>query len=139
MADQRPSELLAPVLERWERGDFWAWDECFAPDLLVTGFDSEGSHRARGPEEITRYLSGFFHQFRDYRIEVGKLDQLSEQVVIMEGRQRGTGHLSGVDVEETLYIVFRFASGRLTEMHWHPRRDGALAAAGLSGSCCRSS
>ena len=131
VADQSASELLAPVLERWERGDFWVWDECFAPDLLVTGFDADGSHQGRGPEEITSYLSRFFRQFRNYRIEVGQLDQLSEEIVLMEGRQLGTGRLSGVDIGETLYIVFRFASGRLTEMHWHPKREGAFAAAGL--------
>jgi ketosteroid isomerase-like protein len=131
VAHQSASELLAPILEKWERGDFWAWDECFAPDLLVTGFDADGSHEARGPEEITRYLSGFFQQFRDYRIEVGQLDELSEQVVLMEGRQLGAGRVSGLDIAESLFIVFRFASGRLTEMHWHPKREGALAAAGL--------
>jgi hypothetical protein len=60
-------------------------------------------------------------------------DQLSDEIVLMEGRQLGTGRLSGVDIGETLYIVFRFASGRLIEMHWHPRREGAFAAAGLPG------
>ena len=133
VAHQSKRELLDPILERWERGDFSVWDECFAPDLLVTGFDADGSHQAHGPKEITSYLSRFFRQFRDYRIQVGPLDQLSEEIVLMEGRQLGTGRLSGVDIAETLYIVFRFASGRLTEMHWHPKREGALAAAGLAG------
>lgn len=133
MTDRSLSELLEPVLERWERGDFWVWDECYAPDMLLTGFDADGSHEAHGPEEIASYLSSFFRQFRDYRIEVGRLQQLSEEVVFMEGRQLGTGRLSGVEIAENVFIVFRFASGRLTEMHWHPRRDGALAAARRAG------
>lgn len=128
MVDQSASELLLPVLER---GDFSVWDECFAPDLLVTGFDADGSHEARGPEPITRYLSGFFQQFRDYRIEVGRVDQLSNDVVLMEGRQYGTGRVSGLEISEMLFIVFRFGSGRLTEMHWHAKREGARAATGL--------
>jgi ketosteroid isomerase-like protein len=131
VADQTAIELLAPVLERWERGDFWRWDECFASDLLVTGFDADGAHQAHGPEEVTNYLRRFFEQFRDYRIKVGKLDQLSDGTVLMEGQQLGTGRLSGLEVEETLYIVFRFSSGQLTEMHWHPKREGAFEAAGL--------
>jgi ketosteroid isomerase-like protein len=125
-------QLLAPILERWGRGDFSGWDERFAPDLLLTGFDADGQHRARGPEEISDFLRRFFRQFRDYRIEVGRLRQVSEDVVLMEGRQLGTGRLSGVEVRDTLYIVFRFDSGRLTEMHWHPSREGALEAAGVS-------
>ena len=132
MTDQGRKELLAPVLERWESGDFRTWGECFAPDLLVTGFDGDGQHRARGPAEITGYLSTFFEQFRDFRIEVGSLEALSEDVLLMEGRQFGTGRLSGLDIEESLYIVFRFESDQLVEMHWHPKREGALAAAGLS-------
>lgn len=119
------------MLRRWERGDFWTWDKCFASDLLLTGFDGDGSHQARGPEQIANYLRRFFEQFRDYRIEVGHLERLSEEVLLMEGRQLGTGRLSELEIGEALFIVFRFASDRLTEMHWHPKREGALEAAGL--------
>ena len=108
------------------------WDESFAPDLLLTGYDSDGTHRARGPEEITDYLRGFFEQFRDYRVEAHGLEQLDGETVLMEGRQFGTGRLSGLEIDETLYIVFRFSSGRLAEMHWHLAREGALEAAGLA-------
>lgn len=47
------------------------------------------------------------------------------------GRQLGIGRSSGVEVTQSLYIVFRFADERLTEMHWHMSREGALEAAGL--------
>ena len=60
------------------------------------------------------------------------LEQLSEETLFMEGRQCGTGRESGVEVEDALCIVFRFASGRLTEMHWHRKRAGALEAARLA-------
>ena len=139
MADQTASALLAPILKRWGRGDFSGWDECFAPDLLLTAFDADGTHRMRGLEEISDYLGRFFRQFRDYRIKVGQVEQLSDEILLMEGRQLGTGRLSGLEIEETLYVVFRFASGQLKEMHWHPKREGALEAAAFSagrGSAC---
>lgn len=69
MPDRPTTEIVAPVLRRWERGDFSTWDECFAP--------------------------------------------------------------SGLEIRESLFIVFRFASDQLVEMHWHPKREGALQAAGL--------
>ena len=109
-----------------------AWDESFAPDLLVTGFSADGPERARGPEEISGYLRRIFQQFRDYRIEAGELEQLTEDGLLMEGRQLATGRLSGLEIAETLYILFRFRSGQIAAMHWHPKREGALAAAGLS-------
>jgi len=131
VADQAISELLAPTLERWSRGDFSHWDDCFASDLLVTGFDADGAQRARGPEEVDGYLRRFFRQFSDYRIEVEDLEQVASEVLLMEGHQTGTGRRSGLTIRETLYIVFRFAGSNLIEMHWHPRREGALEAAGL--------
>jgi len=127
-------ERLEPILERWEEGDFGGWDESFAPDLLLTGFDADGAHRARGPEEINAYLRRFFRQFRDYRVKMQDLEQLDDESALMKGRQYGIGRLSGLEVDEVLYIVFRFSSGRLTEMHWHIDREAALAAAGLDAA-----
>jgi ketosteroid isomerase-like protein len=131
VATPTASEILAPILARWAHGDFSGWDECFAPDLLLTAFDPDGAHQARGPEEIGTYLRSFFRQFRDYRIEVEQLEQLSDDTLLMQGRQLGTGRLSGLEIEDDIYIVFRFTAGQLTETHWHPRREGALEAAGL--------
>jgi ketosteroid isomerase-like protein len=125
-------QLLAPILERWERGDFSGWDERFAPDLVLSGFNADGVFWGRGPEEISKNLRQFFRQFRDYRIEPGEFDRIADDVLLMEGRQFATGRLSGVEVSETLYIAFRFDGDRLTEMHWHPSREGALEAAGIS-------
>ena len=130
VVDEEMRKRLAPLLDRWKQGDF-IWDEGFAPDMLVTGFSADGPERARGPEEIAGYLSRIFKQFRDYRVEATGFEQLGDEIMLMEGRQFGTGRLSGLEVAESLYIVFRFRSGRLTEMHWHPGRDEALAAAGL--------
>lgn len=124
-------ERLEPILERWERGEFSHWDESFSPDMVVTGFDADGTHVSRGQVEIAERLGRFFEQFNDYRIEVGELQGLSEDTLLLEGHQIGTGRRSGLEIRETLFIVFRFDSGLLTEMHWHPRRDGALDAAGL--------
>lgn len=129
MVDQDARERLSPLLRKWARGDFTGWDEVFSSDLLLTAFNAAGPGQARGPEEIGNYLRGFFQQFSDYRIEVGHLEQLTNQTLLMEGRQFGTGRLSGLEIDETLYIVFRFDFGQLTEMHWHPKREGALEAA----------
>ena len=133
MGTEAQERLLAPILVRWERGDFTGWDEqLYAPDLVLSGFNADGVFRGRGPEEISTNLRQFFRQFRDYRIEAGEFERISNDLLLMEGRQFATGRLSGVEVSETLYIAFRFDGDRLTEMHWHPSREGALEAAGIS-------
>ena len=52
--------------------------------------------------------------------------------MLPEGRQYGVGRTSGIPIDETLFVVFRVEGGQVTAMHWHPRRDGALGAAGLA-------
>ena len=132
MPESKPiGETLQEVTSNWERGDFSTWHECLDPDLVVTGFDPDGTHRARGPSEASDYLRRFFRQFRDYRIEVEGFDRITPEAVLMHGRQIGTGRISGLEVKESLYVVFRLAGDRVIEMHWHPERSGALRAAGL--------
>jgi SnoaL-like domain len=132
VAGQGQEQLLRPILERWERGDFSGWDEHFAPDLVLSGFDADGVFRGRGPEEISEKLRNFFRQWRGYRIEAGEFERIDDDFLLMKGRQLATGRLSGVEVTETLYIAFRFDGDLLTEMHWHPRREGALESAEAS-------
>lgn len=127
---QAPLALLRPLLERWEQGELLRWDELFAPEMLVTGYDADGVHVARGPEEIGAYMQSFFQQFADYHIEVGTLEEVADDTVLMEGRQHGTGRRSGLEISETLVIAFKLANGHIAEMHWRLRRPDALEAVG---------
>jgi hypothetical protein len=125
-------ERIAPVIERWTAGDFGGWDDVFAPDMLLTGFDADGHGKARGPDEINAYLRGFFEQFSSFRIEADSFAELDDRTLLLEGRQFAIGRGSGLPIDETLFVVFRFEGETLAGMHWHPKREGALAAAGLT-------
>jgi hypothetical protein len=106
--------------------------EIFSPELVLSAFNSDGTVVSRGTEEIRRFLGDFFGQWREYRIAVERLIPLDESTVMLEGRQHGVGKASGIDVSESLTIVFRFEHGEISAMYWHPHRDEALKAAGLS-------
>jgi hypothetical protein len=125
-------ERLRPTLREWERGNFAAGAEILSPDVVLSGLVADGMVVSRGFGEMADFLRDFFGQWANYRIEVGGLTQLDDSHVVMEGRQYGEGRHSGIQISETLYIVFCFAADRVTEMYWHIDRAEALKAAGLS-------
>ena len=123
------AELVRPIVEGWEQGDFRPRAELVADDLVVTGFTGSGDDVARGAEEIGRYLREFFSEWRDYRIKVERLVEMDDRRVLLEGRQYGVGRTSGISIDESLFVVLVVDDGRVRGMHWHPQRDGALEAA----------
>jgi hypothetical protein len=131
------SELIQrvrPLVQAWERGDFAPQPGTTTDDLVVTGLTGDGNERAQGAEEIGAYLSRIFDQFSDYRIDVASIDELGDSHVVLEGHQYATGRSSSVPTADTLFIVFAIRGDRVSELHWHARREGALAAAGLDAS-----
>jgi SnoaL-like domain len=124
-------ERLRPTLSEWERGNFAAGAEILSPDVLLSGLVADGMVDSRGFEEMAEFLRDFFGQWANYRIEVNQLTPVDDSHVVMEGRQHGVGKHSGIQISESLYIVFCFQDDRVTEMYWHMDRAEALKAAGL--------
>jgi ketosteroid isomerase-like protein len=124
-------DRLRPTLAEWQRGNFAAGADVLSPDVVLSSFVSDGFVVSEGWEQIGSHLRDVFEQWRDYRIEVERLVALDDVNVLMEGRQYGLGKRSGIRIEDSLHIVFRFTGDRVTEMFWHPRREEVLEAAGL--------
>jgi ketosteroid isomerase-like protein len=129
--DNQHVDRLRPTLSEWERGNFAAGADVLSPDVVLTSFVADGFVVSRGWEEIGKHLRDVFGQWGDYRIEVEQLTSLDDSSVLMEGRQYGFGKRSGIRIEDSLHIVFRFTGDRVTEMYWHPRREEVLGAAGV--------
>jgi len=129
---QQNLERLRPTLAEWERGNFAAGMEVLSPDVTLTALVPDGTVVARGLEEIGQFLREFFTQWSNYRIEVHELKALDDSKVLMEGRQVGIGNASGIEITDSLNIVFEFEEDRVVAMYWHPAREAALEAAGLS-------
>ena len=132
---RRVSELIQavrPLVEGWEQGDFSPRPGVTTDDLVVTGITGDGHERWQGAEEVGAYLRRIFTQFSDYRIDVAAISELGSSHVLLEGHQYATGRSSDVPIADTLFIVFAVRDGKVSECHWHARREGALDAAGLA-------
>ena len=128
------ADLIAtvqPLIDGWEAGDFKPRAELFAPSLVLTGFTPTGDDRVQGAAAIARYLHEFFADWSEYRITAERVSELDDQHVFIEGRQHGIGRTSGIEIDETVFIVVRVEDGLVTAVHWHAYRDGALRNAGL--------
>lgn len=125
-------ERLRPTLGEWERGNFAAGADILSPDVVLSSFVPGGMVVSRGWEEVGEHLRDVFGQWANYRIEVEHLTEVDDSNVLMEGRQYGVGKRSGIEIADSLHIVFRFTDDRITAMYWHPDRPEALKAAGLS-------
>jgi ketosteroid isomerase-like protein len=126
-----PVAFIRPLIDGWEQGDFAPRPGLLAADLVLTGFTGAGVDRAQGADEIAAYLRDFFSQWRDYRMSTRRVGRLDDEHVLIEGRQHGEGRVSGMHIDETLFVIIQVRDGKVAEIHWHARRDVAFAAAGI--------
>ena len=128
-------EIIRPLVQGWEQGDFTPKDGVTTDDLVMTGFTPDGVERAQGAKEIAAYLrSRIFSEFSRYWIDVADITSIDDSHLLLSGNQYAVGKASGVEMAETVFIVFALRDGKVSEVHWHQRREGALESAGLDGA-----
>lgn len=125
-------QIVRPLVEAWEQGDFTPQPGVTTEDLVLTGLTGDGRERYQGVEEIAAYMRRIFDQFSDCRIDVAAITEIDDSHVLLEGHQYATGRSSAVPTVDTLFIVFAIRDGRVCGLHFHARRHEALAAAGLA-------
>jgi ketosteroid isomerase-like protein len=130
MSEQR-LELLRPLLAEWAEGNFWGAAELMAPDITFHAAPP-ADFVAQGREEAARQMLDLLAHWNDYRIEAEELEDLGEDSVLGVGRQRGTGKLSGAEVDYPIFIVWKFRGNEVIGVYLEGTRDAALEAAGLS-------
>ena len=124
-------ELLRPLLAEWAAGNFWGSAELMASDITFQAAPP-ANIVAHGREEAAREMLDLLAHWDDYRIEAEELEDLGEESVLVVGRQRGTGKLSGAEVDYPICIVWTFRENEVIGAYLEGTRDAALKAAGLS-------
>jgi len=124
-------ELLRPPLAEWAKGNFWVAPDWLSPDVTFRAA-MPANFVAHGLEEIALRMLEVLEEWSDYRIEAEELEDLGEDTVLAAGRQRGTGRLSGIEVDYPIFIVFQFRGDKVVGVYLEGTRDAALKAAGLS-------
>ena len=128
---QENVELVRPLLAEWAEGNFWGGAELMAPDITFRAAPP-ANFVAHGLEETARQMLEVLAHWSDYRIEAEELEDLGEDSILVVGRQRGTGKLSGAEVDYPIFVVWKFRENEVIGVYLYGTRDTALDAAGLS-------
>jgi ketosteroid isomerase-like protein len=125
-------ELVRGVYAEWAQGNMRAGVPMFDPEIVFESFMPDASDEvvAHGPEGVQAFMREFLAQWTNYRI-VGEDFRDAGDKVLVAGRQKARGKKSGVEVEQPMFAIWTFRSGKVVGLRFTPFRDVALEAAGL--------
>ncbi|MBA2522369.1 MAG: nuclear transport factor 2 family protein [Solirubrobacterales bacterium] len=131
---QENVEIVQAIYDGWQRGDLEASFRHIAEEAeFIAPPDLTGGGRSfRGQdgfsESLTEWIGGWDH----YHFELSGLIDCEGELVLAEGRQRGRGKSSGVEVDEPIYGLWTLKDGQAVQHRVFRNRSQALEAAGLS-------
>jgi uncharacterized protein len=117
------------TLPALQRGD--PLPDLFASDIEWDTSAAPTGTAGRGIEEAVADMTGMLEAFTDYEIEIERLVDAGEGVVVGVIRNRGRGAASGVPIEGRRAHVWRIRDGRAVAMRLYLDPDEALAATGV--------
>ena len=129
---QENVEVVRTMMDAWNRGDYAAAIESFAPDVrteCVLGGDFDGTFE--GIDGMQRWLARFWASFADFHTEADECIDAGDHVVIA-AHHHGRGKTSGIEVEMLNWQVFTFRDGKVIRYRLFRAKPEALEAAGLS-------
>ena len=122
--DALNAEDMARFLDVWDR-------EC--EFLSVTGSQIDGTPYRRH-EGVRRFWEERMETWTELRFDAERiLEGKDGDVVVAVGLLRGTGHASGVLVEQGLGVVFELRDRKIRSCRSYSDPKDALEAAGLEG------
>ena len=107
-------EIVQRAFEAFGRGDIDGVVELCDPDIVV-----------RDPE---RTGTTFREEYRSELVDITE----AEGEILVRAHQTGKGKLSGIEINQDLFIVVRLRDGKFTEYRLYTERGGALASIGAA-------
>jgi ketosteroid isomerase-like protein len=124
-------EVVRQVCAAWERGEWAAGAEFFAPDLEVvyssSAFPDAGTYR--GGRVAFDAWRRWLEAWEDFSMELVDLIETGEEIVSLN-RLRGRGRESGATVDAETGVIFDCDRGIIRRMVFCDRQE-ALQVAGL--------
>jgi ketosteroid isomerase-like protein len=120
------ADVFNADLDRWVA-------EFFAPDVeWRTAAEDPDAAIHRGREAFRRYLQQWMDSFDGLRADIEEYIDAGDDQVFTWVRWTGRGHVSGVDADWHLAVVYTLRDGRVVRGEEYFHRAEALEAVGLS-------
>ena len=124
-------DLVRRCYDAWNRGDFAALEQLFAPELEIDATDRViNPDRYIGLEGFRRMVAELADIWDAWHVEAPEMVEHGDRLFVThEVHARGKG--SGVELVRTYWSVWTVREHRVVKLSLHVERDQAVAAAGL--------
>ena len=124
------TDLIRPVYERWEAGDFGAGAELFdEASVFILSPDFPDSGIYLGADAVVGYMRGFLEPWENLTITALEFSVFGDTVIV-EVQQQGKGRLSGADTGFSYFQLWTFRDKTLVRLENLMTRQEAMEAVG---------
>jgi ketosteroid isomerase-like protein len=123
-------DIVRIAFEAFSRGDVDAVLELCDPDVVVRDPERTGA-TLRGPDGLRHFFDEWLENWEEYRSEPVELTESGGEILV-HAIQTGKGKLSGIEIEQDLFVVLRLRDGKFVEYRLYTKREGALASMGTA-------
>jgi uncharacterized protein len=124
-------EVLRKAFEAFARGDLEGVVELCDPEIVVRDPARTGT-TFQGPAGLRRFFEEWLENWEEYRSEPLEFIEAGDEILVRT-LQTGRGKLSGIELREDLFQVFRVRGGRIVEFRLYTEREHALASLSPDG------
>jgi ketosteroid isomerase-like protein len=125
-------EIAQEAFAAFNRGDIDAVLELCDPEIVIR--DPERTGRTfRGPDGVREFFEEWLENWQEYRSEPVEFAESGDGMLV-HAKQTGKGKLSGIEINQDLFITFRMREGKFIEYQLYTERENALASLGAAAA-----
>jgi ketosteroid isomerase-like protein len=117
-------EIVRDAFEAYERRDFEGVLALCDPDIVVHDPGRTGAV-FRGHDALMRFWQEWLESWDEYTVVPTEVTEADDEIFVA-CRQTGRAKLTGIEISQDLFQVFRFRSGRIVEYRLYAERGPAL-------------
>jgi uncharacterized protein len=117
-------DLVRSGVESFNRGDLEAVIELFDPDVVIRDPGRTGG-TFRGHRGLRSFWAEWLENWTEYEVDPQEFVEEGDEVFVA-ATQTGRASLSGIDVTQDVFLVFRIRDGRVVEYRLYADREPAL-------------
>jgi ketosteroid isomerase-like protein len=123
-------EMVRQAFEAFSRGDIDAVLELCDPEIVVRDPQRTGT-TFRGPDGLRQFFAEWMENWEEYRAKPVEFTEAGGEILV-RAHQTGRGKLSGIEINQDLFIVFRLRDGKFFEYRLYTNREDAVASMGAA-------
>ena len=124
-------EIVQEAFAAFARSDLEAVLDLSDPEIVVRDPDRTGT-AFHGPAGLRAFFEEWLENWEEYRSEPLDFIEAGDQVLV-HTMQTGRGKLSGIELQQDLFQVFRVRDGKFVEYRLYTDRAEAFRSVGLDG------